>query len=640
MKQKRQLRIFSRAKREQNSRRVGGTSREAVALTHREETLRRLRGFDKRQVRRCNRNLTIRAVLVLLVGCVALLPATSLAQFLPTPIMPSVTVSQESVAAGSTFDVLVTFQLDPGVHLYRDKISLAWETLQNAEHIENVFPPGRKAPDKFGPDPTAMIEVYEGSARIVAKMRSTGKKGDSITISGKLRYQGCTDEICYAPGSYPFKFELTTGAAGPAKPDEKGVAGETTQKPSSAAAAEKVEAPPEKKSRGVVWLILMSFAAGVLISLTPCVYPMIPVTAAIIGGTKQKGTLGALFSSLVYVLGLSIVYALLGLLVASGGAKVRAWLTSPWVLVPIAGIFVLLALSMFEVITIQIQPKSLTRLQTKSSQKRRLLAIFSLGMASGLVAGPCITAPLAWILVLVAQQANKLVGFFMLFSLAWGMGIILIVAGTVTSALPQAGEWTLWVKKLFGFVMLWAAAYFLSSVIGERAYHVATAVILIAAAVFLGGFDALTKESGIAERAKRLIGLLAIFGAAYLLMGDFMPGQRVASVSPFREATYEDVQEAITSGQPTVLDFYAEWCEICKALDRKTFSEPRVVDALSRFHALKIDVERELEVVKEYRILGPPTIVFISSDGKDVESLRFSGFKDADEFLSILRRVK
>lgn len=639
MKQKRQLRIFSRAKGEQNSRRVGGTSREAVALTHREETLRRLRGFDKRQVRRCNRNLTIRAVLLLALGWVALFPVTGLAQFLPSPIKPSVTVSQESVAAGSTFDVLVTFQLDPGVHLYRDKISLAWETLQNAEHIENVFPPGRKAPDKFGPDPTAMIEVYEGSARIVAKMRSTGKKGDSITISGKLRYQGCTDEICYAPGSYPFKFELTTAAAEPAKQQDKAAAQERSQGPPPTAAAEKVEAPPEK-GNGVAWLILMSFAAGVLISLTPCVYPMIPVTAAIIGGTKQKGTLGALFSSLVYVLGLSIVYALLGLLVASGGAKVRTWLASPWVLVPIAGIFVLLALSMFEVVTIQIQPKSLTRLQTKLSQKRRLLAIFSLGMVSGLVAGPCITAPLAWILVLVAQQANKLVGFFMLFSLAWGMGIVLIVAGTLTSALPQAGEWTLWVKKLFGFVMLWAAAYFLSSVIGGTAYHVATAIILIAAAVFLGGFDALTKESGIADRAKRLIGLLAIFGAAYLLMGDFMGGQRVASVSPFREATYEDVKRAISSGQPTVLDFYAEWCEICKALDRKTFSEPRVVDALSRFHALKVDVDKEPEVVNEYRIIGPPTIVLIGSDRKEVEGLRFSGFKDADEFLSILSRVR
>jgi thiol:disulfide interchange protein DsbD len=123
-------------------------------------------------------------------------------------------------------------------------------------------------------------------------------------------------------------------------------------------------------------------------------------------------------------------------------------------------------------------------------------------------------------------------------------------------------------------------------------------------------------------------------------MGDFMPGQRVASVSPFREATQEDVQKAITSGQPTVLDFYAEWCEICKALDRKTLGEPRVMDALSRFHALKVDVERELELVKEYRILGPPTIVFIGSDGGEVEGLRFSGFKDADEFLSILSRVR
>lgn len=590
-------------------------------------------------MRRRNRVSPIRRLPVLVLGCAALLSGMGHAQFLPSPITSSVTVTQKSVAGGATFDVLVTFQLDPGVHLYRDKISFAWETLQNAEHVENLFPPGRKAPDKFGPDPNAMIEIYEGSACIVAKMRSTGKEGDPITVSGKLRYQGCTDEICYAPGSYPFKFELATAAAQPAKQEEKAVGEKTTQGPPRTTTDEKVETPPGKRS-GLFWLILISFAAGVGVSLTPCVYPMIPVTAAIIAGAKQKGKLGALFSSLVYVLGLSIVYALLGLLVASGGAKVRTWLASPYVLVPIAGIFVFLALSMFDVITVQFQPQSLSRLQGKLSQKSRLLAIFSLGMVSGLVAGPCITAPLAGILVLVAQQANKLVGFFMLFSLAWGMGIILIVAGTLTSALPQAGEWTLWVKKLFGFVMLWAAAYFLSSIIGERAYHVATAVILIAAAVFLGGFDALTKESGLADRAKRLIGLFAIFAAAYLLMGDFMPGPRVAAVSPFREATYEDVQKAITSGQPTVLDFSAEWCDICKTLDKKTFSDPRVVDALSGVHALKVDVDKEPEVAKSYRIPGPPTIVFIGSDGKEIEGLRFSGFKDADEFLSVLSRVR
>ena len=572
-----------------------------------------------------------------MLGCVGFFGATALAQFLSGPITPSVTAPQKTVGEGFTFDVVVTFELGPGVHLYRDKISLAWEELQNAEPVENVFPQGRKVPDKYGPDPSAMIEVYDGSVRIVAKMRSTGNEGDPIAISGKLRYQGCTDEICYAPGSHPFTLELTTGAAQPAKQEERTAPQETSEKPSSSAVAEEGEAPAET-SRSVIWLILMSFAAGVGISLTPCVYPMIPVTAAVIAGTKQKGKLGALFSSFVYVLGLSIVYAVLGLLVASGGAKVRTWLASPWVLVPVAGIFVLLALSMFDVITIQFQPKSLSRLQGKLSQKSQLLAVFSLGMVSGLVAGPCITAPLAGILVLVAQQGSKLVGFLMLFSLAWGMGIVLIIVGTLTGALPRAGEWTLWVKKLFGFVMLWAAAYFLSSVVGETAYHAATAVILIAAAVFLGGFDILTKDSGFADRAKRLLGLLAIFAAAYLLMGDFMPGPQVAAVSPFREATSEDIQKSIISGQPTVIEFFAEWCNICETLEKQTFSDPRVVNALCRFHALKVNVDKEPNLAKEYGIPGPPTVVFIGSTGKEVN--RFSGLRNPREFLDILRRVK
>jgi len=574
-----------------------------------------------------------------LVLCAALIPSIAAGQFFGTPIRPSVTAPEKNVPADSMFDVVADLQLDPDVHLYRDKVSFEWGELVNAEYVKSALPQGRRVRDKFGPDETAMIEVYEVSVRIVAKLKSTGKEGDPISVSGRLGYQGCTDQICYPPGTLPFKLDLITIAAPPE--DESQPAAEEAQPEAKPAVSKKEgeEAPTEKKT-SPVWLILMAFGAGVAISLTPCIYPMIPVTAAIIGGTKQKGKLGALFSSMIYVLGLSVTYSLIGLLVASGGAKVRAWLASPWVLVPIAGLFVVLALSMFEVISIQFQPKSLTRLQSTLSGKRHVLAILALGIVSGLVLGPCVTAPLAGILVIVAKQASKLVGFFMLFALAWGMGIILVLAGTLTSALPQAGEWTIWVKKLFGFVMLWAAAYFLSSLIGETAYHTATAIILVAAAVFLGGFDALTKESGFGDRAKRFVGLLAIFAAAYLLLGELMKGRQATPMEVFREATYEDVQVATSSQQPVVLDFYAEWCEICKALDNKTFSDRRVVEALSRVHPLKVDFEKESELVNKYNVLGPPTVVFVGSDGKEIRKLRFSGFKNADEFLNILKKVR
>jgi thiol:disulfide interchange protein DsbD len=576
---------------------------------------------------------------VFLILCTALMPGIAVGQFFGTPIRSSVSAPEKTVPAGSTFDVVVDFELDPDVHLYKDKISFEWRELINAEYVRSVLPQGRPTHDTFGSDENAIVEVYQGSVRVVAKLKSTGKEGDPISISGKLGYQGCTDQICYPPGTLPFKFDLTTAAALIA--EEPQVSAEEPQPtPKSAVSKREPEKAPTERKSNAIWLILMAFGAGVAVSLTPCVYPMIPVTAAIIGGTKQKGKLGALFSSAVYVLGLSITYSVIGLLVASGGAKVRAWLASPWVLVPIAALFVVLALSMFEVFSIQIQPKSLSRLQTSLSQKKHTLAIFVLGIVSGFVAGPCVTAPLAWVLVIVAQQGSKLVGFFMLFALAWGMGTILIVAGTLTSALPQAGEWTIWVKKLFGFVMLWAAGYFLSSVIGETAYHAATAVILIAAAVFLGGFDTLTKESGFADRAKRFVGLLAILAAAYLLTGELMKGRQPAPAQVFRKAGYEDVEKATSSGQPVILDFYAEWCDICKGLDNKTFGDPRVVEALSRFHPLKVDVEEQPRLAKEFNVLGPPTVVFIGSDGKEIGELRFSGFKNADEFLRILKKVK
>jgi thiol:disulfide interchange protein DsbD len=621
-------------------------------------------------------HLMLKAALIL---CVTVVAAVGHAQFFESPIRPSITVSQTSVPAGGTFEIVADFPLDEGIHLYKDKLSFRWTSLLGAQHLRDVLPEGKKVPDDFGSDKSRTIEVYEGSLRAVAQMQSTGKEGDTISIVGELSYQGCSETLCFPPATRSFNFTLTTAAPSPdiAQPEEAQKSTAPSPSPSldnteigqmekplpsappAVAVKERPKEPPAAKKRSAFWLILMAFGAGIGISLTPCVYPMIPITAAVIAGTKQKGKLGALFSSCLYVLGLSITYALIGLLVSSGGVRVRTWLASPYVLVPIAGIFVLLALSMFEVISVQVQPKSIMKLQSTLSSKGRLFAVFALGMISGLVAGPCISAPLAGILVIVAKQANKFLGFFMLFSLAWGMGIILIVAGTFTGSLPKAGEWTLWVKKLLGFVMLWAAAYFLASAIGETIYHLAVAVILVAGAVYLGGFDALTRESGFADRAKRLIGLLAVFGAAYLLLGVFVKSDFTAPVtgsggadrSPtgdapvlgkqvFVEAAYEDVGRAIASGRPVVLDFYADWCKICKKLDAQTFSDSRVITELERFETLKVDYDAQPQLLKKYNVLLPPTIVLIGSDGKELDDLSFPGFKSPEEFLEILKKVR
>lgn len=582
-----------------------------------------------------------------LLVCMELVPAVGYSQFLQEAIRPSVSVSERHVPSGSTFDVIADFELDVGVHVYKDRISFKWQELVAAEHVQNIFPEGKKVRDEFGPDRNAVVEVYEGSVRVVSRMRSTGKEGDAIKLLGELGYQGCTDRVCYPPETVPIEFNLATISP---LPEEEIVAPAEREQPEAEIAPPegKVEKAPAERRRGATWLILMAFAAGIGISLTPCVYPMIPITAAIVGGTKQKGKMGALLSSIVYVFGLSITYSILGLVVASGGVRVRTALSSPWVLVPIAGVFILLALSMFEVVSIQVQPKTISKWQKALPGKGRTLGIFAMGILSGLVAGPCVTAPLAGILVIVAKEANKLIGFSMLFALAWGMGIILVVAGMFTSALPKAGEWTLWVKKLLGFIMLWAAAYFISPVIGSMAYRAATAVVLVAAAVFLGGFDTLTKESGFADRAKRLMGVMAVLFAAYLILGGFAKeiSKRLATMAPveraggFVEASYEDVEKAMASGEPVVLDFYATWCSICNHLDDETFRDPGVANVLENFHALKVDFDGEAQLVEKFKVPGVPTIVFIGSDGKEMENLRFSGFKTAQEFLEILKKVK
>ncbi len=367
---------------------------------------------ERREMRRRGRCFVRRALFLF---WTALLPFAATGQFVEDPIRASVSVPETEVPAGSTFDVSADFEMAAGVHLYKDKIAFRWEKLVGAKYLGNVFPEAIKMPDPSSPDETATAEGYEGSVRVLARFRSTGKEGDPITISGELGFAGCTDEICYPTAKVPIRFDLITIAA---LPEEEAATEEEVQPEAAPAMSEeKVEETPTERKRGAIWLILMAFAAGIGVSLTPCVYPMIPIVAAIIGGTKRKRKLGALLSSLVYVLGLSITYSLLGLLVASGGAKVRTALDSWWARVPIAGVFVLLALSMFEVISIQLQPKAATRWQSALSGKGHTLAIFAMGIVSGLVLGPCVTAPLAGVLIIVAKEASKLLGFFMLFAL-------------------------------------------------------------------------------------------------------------------------------------------------------------------------------------------------------------------------------
>ncbi len=553
------------------------------------------------------------------------------------PPKPEISVSQRSVAAGQVFEIITDFKLDKTVKLYRDELRFEWTTLEGASLKEVVFPAAERVPDLLAEDKNKMIDIYHGQVRLVARLVATGKPGSPIVVVGSLYHQSCTDTICFRPAEEAFRFELVTAA---------GVGGPPAEETAPARASEVNSG--ESGGEGFVTFvgrIVLAFLGGLAMSLTPCVYPMIPITAAVIGARKKKGLASAAFASLVYVMGLAVVYAFLGLLVAKLGSAVATFLQRPVVLVPVAAIFAGLAVVMFAGLNFAVPTGFAGRVQSLLAGKKGILATLGLGAVSGLVAGPCVAAPLAGVLIFIANSGDLWLGFWMLFALAWGMGIPLIVFGTATGLLPKAGAWTEWFKKLLGFVLLWAAFFFLAPLIGDAAYQVGCSVLLVAAAIFLGGFNLLTRESTFGDRLKKLLGVVAVLYAVYLFlsgMGGFSVSQTTGLQveNLFKPATAREVEQAIAAGRPVVIDFYAEWCAICKVLDKKVFTKPEVVEAAKGLAAFKVDIDKEPALGRRFGVFRPPMIVFVGTDGRARSDLSFAGEKSLSEFVKLLERFK
>ncbi len=490
--------------------------------------------------------------------------------------------------------LLASFKITPGYYLYRDKIT--FNVAGGKTSVSRIdLPKGESKNDpNFG-----LIEVYHQSFQaeiVLAKADAT----KPVILNAS--YQGCSDKgLCYPPIEKTLSIELaqTIGAA-----------------PAPATTAPVTENEGAQIARlfkdGSFWLIVsFFFGAGLLLALTPCVFPMIPILSGIIVGRGHKIThMHAFILSLAYVLGMAITYALAGVAAGYSGNLISNALQTPWVLGSFAALFVLLSLSMFGFYELQL-PTALQSKLTNTSNRLHgghLSGVFVMGALSAIIVGPCVAAPLAGALLYISQTHDAALGGTALFALALGMGAPLLLIGTSAGALlPKAGAWMEAVKRFFGVMMLAMAIWIVSPVIPVSAQMLAWAALLIFSAIYLHALDPLPHNAHGWRKSGKGLGILALLlGVAYLIGAlsgarDILrPLGNIVRASADVPATLRferikssaelDARIAGARGKTVMLDFYADWCVSCKEMERFTFSDAAVQAKLKNTVLLQADV--------------------------------------------------
>ncbi|BDA94099.1 protein-disulfide reductase DsbD [Citrobacter portucalensis] len=519
-------------------------------------------------------------------------------------------------------DLNLTWQVKDGYYLYRKQISI---TPSQADIAEVKLPPGVWHEDEF----YGKSEIYRKQLTVPITVNQA-KSGATLTVT----YQGCADAgFCYPPETKTVPLsEVSAGSA--AAP---------TPAPATADPQEKPQ-PTAQLPFSALWALLI----GIGIAFTPCVLPMYPLISGIVLGGKQRLSTGrALLLTFIYVQGMALTYTALGLVVAAAGLQFQAALQHPYVLIGLAVIFTLLALSMFGLFTLQLPSSLQTRLTLMSNRQQGGSpgSVFAMGAIAGLICSPCTTAPLSAILLYIAQSGNMWLGGGTLYLYALGMGLpLMLITVFGNRLLPKSGPWMEHVKTAFGFVILALPVFLLERIVGDewgvRLWS------LLGVAFFGWAFITSLQAKHAWMRIVQIVLLAAAlvsvrplqdwaFGAPHAQTQAHLNFTPVASVDALNQAL------AQAKGRPVMLDLYADWCVACKEFEKYTFSNPQVQQALGNTVLLQADVTanntQDVALLKHLQVLGLPTILFFDAEGKEHPEARVTGFMDAATFSAHLR---
>jgi len=551
--------------------------------------------------------------------------------------------------------VTLRWQIAPHHYLYKDKFSFQLKDGSAATLGEYTLPAGEEKNDEF----FGRIFVFHDAAEVRIPLQRTGTGPTSLLIT----YQGCAEltGICYPP----IRKEVNL--------DPAAAAVSTAAAPATAAAA----APQSEQDSLAAALagdnrlltVLTFLGLGLLLAFTPCVFPMIPILSSIIVGQGAGlTTRKAFIMSLVYVLAMALTYTVAGVLAGLFGANLQAAFQNPWILGSFSVVFVLLALSMFGFYELQLPSALQTKLSEISNQQQggSLIGVAIMGLLSALIVGPCVAPPLMGALIYIGQTGDAVLGGLALFALSLGMGAPLLLIGTSAGKLlPRAGGWMNAIKAVFGVMLLAVALWMLERILPAFVTMLAWALLIIISAIYMGALEPLKEGASGWRKLWKGLGLALLIHGALLLVGTaaggndplqplrgvgFGGGAGAAQAArlEFRKVkTVADMEREVAAaaaqGKPVMLDFYADWCVSCKEFDKYTFSDAGVIQALSGAVLLKADVtandDADQTVLRHFKLIGPPSLLFFGADGKERQPFRVVGFMGPEEFRAHVERA-
>ena len=549
--------------------------------------------------------------------------------------------------------VVFTLNLGKNIYLYDDKLKVFIIKPTKVDITEDVNIPEPVAYEEF--------IVQFDNQKIEIPFSLLKSKVDSSSYEIEVKYQGCSKAgLCYAPMNAKYNLELDSTSSNVANTAKTDIKSDTKVEDNSLVNSDLNETDTianTLKTGNMLLVLATFFGFGLLLSFTPCVFPMIPILSSIIVGASQNEKMTAgrgFFLSLIYVLAMAMAYTIAGVIAGLFGANLQVALQNPYVLTVFAAVFVALAFSMFGYFRIEL-PQSIQNKINKSTdgkEKQGVVGIAIMGFLSALIVGPCVAPPLAGALVYIGQTGDAVLGGLALFVLSMGMGMPLLLIGLGAGKfMPKPGGWMDSVSKVFGIIMLAIAVWMLDRVLDASIVMFLWSALFLGAAIYLNVYKHILAQT--ITVIIFLFGVSLFFGTISGATNPLKPFEKftngsgvVAQTQGLKFSYIKNIEELdlaiAASSKPVMLDFYADWCVACKELEEITFKDPIVIKKLQGFTLLKADVTKNNDddkaLQKKYGIVGPPGLIFWNENNEEVKASKIVGYKNPKDFLEIVNK--